>query len=230
MQIEYFDTAITLAEKASSLIIAAIQNKPNLLLGAATGNTPTPTYRQWVAQQHLFPTDQLRVFKLDEWGGVPAEHPGTCETYLQQELIHPLKIDAVRYFSWQSNPHDPTAECTRIQGVLQQEGPLDLCILGLGLNGHIAFNEPGPYLQPHCHVAELTADSLGHSMARDMQGVKLYGLTLGMSDILAARQILLLISGAAKQAITQRLLEGKISTQLPASLLWLHDNVRVLIS
>lgn len=229
MRVEYFATELALAEKASTLIAEAIRHKPNLLLCAATGNTPTTTYRQLAAQQHLFASDQLRVLKLDEWGGVPIDHPGTCETYLQQELIQALQIDPARYFSWQSKPADPALECTRIQRILEKEGPIDLCILGLGLNGHIAFNEPGEYLRPHCHVAELTRDSLGHSMARDMPGAELYGLTLGMRDILAARQILLLISGASKKEITRRLLEGKISTSVPASFLWLHSNTQVFI-
>lgn len=229
MQVEYFDTELALAEKASGDIVAAIQKKPNLLLCAATGNSPTTTYQHLVAKQHLYSSDQLRILKLDEWGGVPALHPGTCESYLQTHLIQPLKIDPARYFSFQSDPTDPALECQRIQQVLQREGPIDLCVLGLGINGHLAFNEPGVYLHPHCHVAELTKDSLGHSMAKDMQGANLYGLTLGMSDILASRQILLLISGASKKAITQALLAGKISTHLPASFLWLHNNVKIFI-
>ncbi len=157
------------------------------------------------------------------------DHPGTCEIYLQEQLLHPLNIPTDRYFSFQSNAVDPQQECARVQQLLQQEGPIDLCILGLGVNGHLAFNEPGAFLHPHCHIAQLTEDSLGHSMAKDMQGVELYGLTLGMSDILAAREILLLISGPSKVEITQRLLEAKISTQLPASFLCLHSNVKVFI-
>lgn len=229
MQIQHFDSEKALAAAASEIIRQAIQKKPNLLLCAATGNTPTLTYQALVTQKSLFPSDQLRIFKLDEWGGVSMDHPGTCESYLQEHLIRPLNIPADRYFSFQSNPVDPQQECIRIQHLLQQEGPIDLCVLGLGVNGHLAFNEPGAYLQPHCHIAQLTQDSLGHSMAKDMQGAKLYGLTLGMADILAAREILLLISGPAKVEVTQRLLEAKISTQLPASFLWLHSNVKVLI-
>ena len=229
MQIQRFDSEKALAAAASEIIRQAIQKKPDLLLCAATGNTPTSTYQALVAQKSLFPADQLRIFKLDEWGGVPMDHPGTCESYLQAHLIQPLNIPADRYFSFQSNPADPQQECARIQQLLQQEGPIGLCVLGLGVNGHLAFNEPGAFLQPHCHIAQLTQDSLGHSMAKDMQGAKLYGLTLGMADILAAREILLLISGPAKVEVTQQFLEAKINTQLPASFLWLHSNVKVLI-
>jgi galactosamine-6-phosphate isomerase len=229
MHIQHFDSEKSLAAAASQIILQAIQKKPDLLLCAATGNTPTLTYQALVAQKSLFPSDQLRIFKLDEWGGVSMDHPGTCESYLQEHMIQPLNIPADRYFSFQSNPADPQQECSRIQKLLQQEGPIDLCVLGLGVNGHLAFNEPGTFLQPHCHIAQLTQDSLGHSMAKDMQGAKLYGLTLGMSDILAAREIVLLISGSSKVEITKQLLEAKISTQLPASFLWLHSNVKVLI-
>lgn len=229
MHIQHFDSETALAAAASQIILQAIQKKPDLLLCAATGNTPTATYQALVAQKSLFPRDQLRIFKLDEWGGVPMDHPGTCESYLQEHLIQPLNIPVDCYFSFQSNPADPEQECIRVQQLLQQEGPIDLCVLGLGVNGHLAFNEPGVFLQPHCHIAQLTEDSLGHSMTKDMRDVTLYGLTLGMSDILAAREIVLLITGPAKVEITQRLLEGKISTQLPASFLWLHPNVKVFI-
>lgn len=229
MDVTRFDSEISLAEATSDHILRAIQQKPDLLLCPATGNTPTLSYQKLVEKAVAVSLDQLRLFKLDEWGGVQMEHAGTCEMYLQEHLIAPLQISSDRYFSFLSNPTDPEQECERVQGLLEQHGPIDLCILGLGVNGHLAFNEPGEFLQPHCHVAQLTKTSLGHSMAQDMQGTKLYGLTLGMSDILASKEILLLISGASKVEITRRLLEGKISSQLPGSFLWLHPKVRVLV-
>jgi galactosamine-6-phosphate isomerase len=230
MKIETFAHPTALAQQASTYIAAAIRQKPNLLLCAATGNTPTLCYQNLVARSAEFPTDELRLFKLDEWGGVPPDNPGTCETYLQTQLIQPLGIGPARYFAFQSDPADPLEECTRVQQLLAEQGPIDLCILGLGLNGHIAFNEPATSLQPHCHVAQLSAASLGHSMTASMPNAQLYGLTLGMADILAAREILLLISGESKKAVTARFLEGRIRTDLPASLLWLHGRVRVMIS
>jgi len=229
MDVTRFDSEISLAEAASDHILHVIQQKPDLLLCAATGNTPTLSYQKLAEKAVAVSLDQLRLFKLDEWGGVPMEHAGTCETYLQEYLISPLRISSDRYFSFLSNPTDPEQECERVQNLLEQQGPIDLCILGLGVNGHLAFNEPGEFLQPHCHVAQLSQASLGHSMAQDMDGVKLYGLTLGMSDILASKEILLLISGTSKEEVTRSLLEGKISTQLPGSFLWLHPKVRVLV-
>lgn len=229
MDIQTFGTEAALAEAASQYIIAAIQHQPNLLLCTATGNTPTLTYQNVVAKREQFPHDQLRILKLDEWGGVPIEHPGTCESYLQQHLVQPLNINSERYFSFQSNPQNSQQECKRIFQILQREGPIDLCVLGIGVNGHLAFNEPGNFLEPYCHVAKLSPSSLQHQMAKEMQGTQLYGLTLGMQDILAAKAILLLISGKSKLDVAMKLLQGKISTQLPASFLWLHNNVKVFI-
>lgn len=229
MNIQTFESEKALAEAASRHIIETIQQQPNLLLCTATGSTPTLSYQHVVAQREQFPHDQLRIFKLDEWGGIPIEHPGTCESYLHQHLLQPLNISSERYFSFQSNPPDPEQECKRMHQILQREGPIDLCILGIGVNGHLAFNEPGDFLHPHCHVAKLSSSSLQHQMAKDMQGAQLYGLTLGMQDILASKAILLLISGQSKLEVAMRLLQGKISTQLPASFLWLHNNVQVFI-
>ena len=101
-------------------------------------------------------------------------------------------------------------------------------MLGLGVNGHLGFNEPGPHLHPYAHVARLSADSLRHAMLDQARTRPTHGLTLGMADLLQARQVLLLVSGAAKSGPLRKLLAGEITTDFPASLLWLHPNVTLL--
>jgi len=103
-----------------------------------------------------------------------------------------------------------------------------LCILGIGKNGHLGFNEPAKYLNPYTHIAKLSAATLQHSMARRMSERPDCGLTLGMSEIMQSKKILLLISGKDKEATIDEFLTGKISTHLPASFLWLHPNVTCL--
>ena len=231
MEIETLATYEELSRKAGELIIAEIQRKKNLLLCTATGGSPAGTYRllvqKYQEQPDLF--DQLRVIKLDEWGGVPMDHPATCETYLKKHMTGPLHISRDRYIGFNSNPGDPVAECGNIQDKLNREGPVDLCILGIGMNGHIAFNEPAGFLQPYCHVSVLSASSLQHPMASDMKIKPTFGLTLGMADIFHARMILLLISGPQKRNMVKELLSRKISTEVPASFLWLHPGVCCLI-
>ena len=142
------------------------------------------------------------------------DHPGTCESYLRNYFVGPLQIPEDRYIAFQSDPENPEAECERIQQILAQKGPIDICILGIGMNGHIALNEPAPSLHTNCHVAHLSQKSLQHPMIAGDTEKPGYGLTF---------------NGIKKREITQAFLEQKISTELPASLLWLHPNVICLI-
>ena len=231
MEIIVTDSYEALSQQARDIILKQLALKNDSLLCAATGSSPTRTYallaEAYATQAQLF--SQIKVIKLDEWGNIPMEHPKTCESYLRQHVIPKLKIDDSRYISFLSNPADPKAECHRIQNKLEKQGPIDLCILGLGMNGHIALNEPAEFLQAHCHVAELSPKTLQHPMAIGMEMKPTYGLTLGMADIMHAKHIVLIIHGAQKKAITTALLSGNISTSLPASLLWLHPNVTCLV-
>lgn len=221
-----------LSKKAKDFVFKEIEKNRNLLLCAATGGSPTGLY-QLLAEEFQKNSElffDLRVLKLDEWGGIPSNDSATCESYLQKHLVQPLHISEKRYFGFDSNPEDPQEECKRIQQKLLDEGPIDVCILGIGSNGHLALNEPNPVLQNGCHVAELSEKSLQHAMISDKLTKPSYGLTLGMADIFQSKKILLLIDGAQKKEIVQQFLSKKITTDLPASLLWLHPNVFCLIN
>jgi galactosamine-6-phosphate isomerase len=231
VNVRYCEDYDSLSAQAASLISAEIGRHPNLLLCAATGNSPIGLYRelaeQAAADRALFAA--LRVIKLDELGGVPADDPGSCEHYLKTRVLGPLAVAADRYIVFAATPADPPAECERIRAELAQRGPIDVCVLGLGINGHIGFNEPGPFLIPQCHVARLSEQSRRHAMVRSMDGAPPFGLTLGMQEILASRRIILLVAGSGKKHAIAGLLSGEVSTSLPASFLWLHQRVDCLI-
>ena len=229
MDIKFVKDKETMAAMASSVIAEAIRQKPNLLLCAATGNSPTETYKELISQKGNFDSSQLRIIKLDEWGGVSIDDPQTCEQYLQQYLIRPLDVSPERYFAFQSNSENPINELARIQTILAVNGSIDICVLGLGLNGHIAFNEPSEQLEPNCHIATLSKQSMQHSMASEMDTKPIYGLTLGMADILQSKLIIMLVSGQNKKDIIAKFLSKQITTQIPASFLWLHKNVQCFI-
>lgn len=231
MEIELVNSYKQMSIRSKDLIIESIKKKNGLLLCAATGDSPTGTYELLVDEFQKSPQlfSGLNVIKLDEWGGIPMEQQGTCETYLQEHLIQPLQIPESRYISFNSNPDNPDEECASIQEKLKKAGPIDLCILGLGRNGHLALNEPGEFLQPYCHIAELAVSSLNHSMTTEMESKPAYGLTLGIADIMNSKRILMLVSGHEKREIVKQFLSHKITTRLPASFLWLHPNVVCLI-
>ncbi len=226
---EFFDHE-AMSRHAASLVIEQIRRRPDLLLCAAAGSTPTRTYEILAAQPRTEPHffDALRVVKLDEWAGLEASHPATCESYLQNYLIRPLNLSSERYIAFRSDADDPQAECQRIQTALERRLPIDYCILGLGANGHLGLNEPAESLQPFAHVANLAESSLRHPMLALANGRVAYGMTLGMAEIMQSRKVLLLVSGAHKRQQLRRLLKPEISSQFPASFLWLHPDVTLL--
>lgn len=221
----------SLSALAASFVMAELEKRRKLLLCAATGRSPIGLYERLVARSRKDPAlfGALRVVKLDEWVGIPADDPGSCEHYLRERVVGPLAIAPDRYAGFASTADDLDRECERIQSELQRMGPIDVCVLGLGANGHLGFNEPGPFLPPRCHVARLSEETRQHSMVRSQTTKPQCGLTLGMREILASRRILLLVAGAGKEHAVAGLLARRVTTSLPASFLWLHDSVDCLI-
>lgn len=228
MQVRYYDNYDLMSEEASNQISAKVAAKPDLLFCAATGASPLGAYQK-LAKNNPVIFEQLRVLKLDEWGGISPDDPQSCEMFLQEKLLKPLNINAFRYFGFQTNPEDNEKEANDVRMYLQNHGPIDLCVLGLGRNGHIAFNEPANFLQPFAHIAELSDVSMQHQMASGMNEKPTFGFTLGMAEILQSKKIIILLTGTGKEQIAEEFLSGKITTQLPASFLWMHPNVDCLI-
>ena len=218
-----------MSRRAAEWLAERLRRKPDSLLCLATGGTPTQTYQllaqQGASEPALFA--RARILKLDEWGGLAMNDRASCEHHLRSLLIGPLGLES-RYIGFQSQPADPQAECERIARWLDQNGPIDVCVLGLGVNGHLGFNEPAPALQPHAHVAQLAQTSLQHAMLGSSQGRPGFGLTLGMADLLHAREVLLLVSGPSKREPMRRLLDGLLDANFPASLLSLHPTATLL--
>lgn len=231
MRVQYFDSYDAMSKASAEIVMNSLKQKPDMMLCAATGNSPTGLYKELASSyqkdQSLF--DQLRVFKLDEWGDMEADVPASCEYYLQEHVLSPLQISPDRYIAFQNNPPDPKAECKRVQGILNQQGPIDICVLGLGANGHMGLNEPNDELQPHCHVARLAELTLSHGMIADIKPKPTYGMTIGIEDILASKHILMLVVGSTKKQATEMLLSGEVTNQFPATYLQRHGNVDCLI-
>ena len=231
MNITYCDDYDSMSAKAASLVMSEVEKRKDLLLCAPAGGSPTGLYEMLARKAE---TDraffaELRVIKLDEWGGIPENDPGSADSYLREHLLDPLRIPPSRYVSFATDPSKPAEECERIRSELDRVGPIDVCILGLGMNGHLGLNEPGPFLTPYCHVARLSEESRRHAMVRFMTRTPRFGLTLGMHDILTSKHIVLPVTGAGKERAIAGLLSGDITSTLPASFLWLHDNVECLI-
>src|SRR5436305_10545129 len=148
MHLEVCESYGALSRRAAGLILAELKRRPNLLFCASAGNTPALTYRLLAAQGARAPRlfAKMRVLQLDEWGGLAPTHEAACRADLSTKLVEPLAISPARFQSFRSDAPDAQAECARMTRWLRAHGPIDLCLLGLGTNGHIAMNEPAPAL------------------------------------------------------------------------------------
>ena len=230
LQFEVAESYEAMSRRAERLVAAELKRTPALIFCASAGGTPTRLYELMAARNSRAPDlyKQMRVLQIDEWGGLPKLHPASCEFDLQKKLLEPLAIRPDRYIGFRTETPKPEAEPIRVGDWLADHGPIDICILGLGINGHVAMNEPGKTLIPHAHVAKLARSSLQHAMLRELSRKPRYGLTVGMADILASRMILLLVNGKRKRGALKQLLKPAVTTQFPASLLWLHPRAIVL--
>lgn len=215
-----------MSRRAADFLAQEIRAKPDSLLCLATGATPMRSY-ELLAKNDRALFKRLRVIKLDEWGGIPMTSPATCETFLRKTIVDPLDINS-QYIGFESQPKDFQVECERIGQWLKQNGPIDLCVLGLGINGHLGFNEPAAAMQPHAHIATLSKESLQHSMIAAEPTKPTCGLTLGIADLLQSKKILLVASGASKREPMKRLMSGEITTNFPGTFLWLHPNLTII--
>ena len=211
-----------LDREAAALIWEAAGARPDLLICLASGDTPTGAYALLADAPDRLAS--ARFIQLDEWAGLGAHDPASCAAYLERTVRSPLAVPPERWIGIQGDAPDAGAECRRVAATLEEAGPIDLCILGLGRNGHLGLNEPAESFDPFCHVATLATLSRGHPMLAETTTPVRQGLTLGLGDILRARRVLLLVSGAAKREPLGRLADRCVTPALPASFLWLHGD------
>jgi galactosamine-6-phosphate isomerase len=215
-----------LSTRAAALMEDELRRKPDLVLVAAAGETPRGPYRAF-AERLGRSAPRLRLVKLDEWGGLGQDDPASCDAFVRRSLVEPLGISEERYLAFDGAAPEPARECARVSAALGAWGGADLAVLGLGLNGPLGLIEPAALLAPAAHVATLSETSLRHSMLRHARRPT-HGLTLGIAELLAARHVLLLVAGAHKRETLARLRRPGVTTELPASLLWLHPRVTCL--
>lgn len=213
-----------MSRAAAAFMYRCIKDSPGLLMCPASGNSPRLAYDQLVDQvRNTRLAHSLKMIALDEWVGLSQDSPHSGGYQLRSQLVGPLGIESA--FLFDGNYSDEGAEIRRADDYLRQNGPIDLCILGIGTNGHLGLNEPADFLIPEIHRAGLAESTRGHLMVAGSAFKPEYGITLGMKDILASKKILLLVNGAHKRAVMADFFHRKISTRLPASFLWLHPDV-----
>jgi glucosamine-6-phosphate deaminase len=214
-------------------MLEAIRQNPRIVLGLPTGRTPIGMYEHVVrecAREYRCFSD-VTTFNLDEYVGVPREHPGSYCTYMKQHLFDHVDLDPAHAHLPNGLAADLDAECLRYEHEIRESGGLDLTFLGLGRNGHIGFNEPGTPFDAHTRVVQLT-ESTRKANAEYFPDatVPTHAITMGIGTILESKRIVLLVAGSGKEAALERLRSGIRGEDFPASALWTHEDVTVLVA
>ena len=213
-------------------LIRAVGAHPRLVLGLPTGRTPVLFYRELVKASRADRLDLAGVttFNLDEFVGIPSSDPGSYRAFMQRQFFGQVNL-ARRKINFLNGVADDTErECRRYERAIARAGGIDLMILGLGINGHIGFNEPGRFLIAATHRTRLTPATRRANAALfnfRMADVPREALSIGIATILRARRIVLLATGAGKSRCVERMLTGPVTPALPASFLQLHQHTEV---
>lgn len=221
-----------LSERAGEMVIEKVNALEKPVLGLATGSTPEGLYEylinQYKAEKVSF--EHVVTFNLDEYVGLEKEDINSYNYYMNEKLFKHLGIPAHQTYLPNGNALDLNQEAINYEKRIKQAGNIDLQILGLGLNGHIGFNEPGTPFTSRTHIVQLD-ESTRQANARffiSLDEVPTQAITMGIETIMESEQIVLLVSGEGKAEALKRVVNGKVSEEFPASILQNHNNVIII--
>lgn len=222
-----------MSKQAANLIASQVFLSPRSVLGLATGSTPLLTYRKLIEYYHRDGLNFNKVisFNLDEYIGLAAEDFNSYHYYMFHNFFEVININRRNIHIPNGMATDLQAECSSYESAITKAGGIDLQLLGIGNNGHIGFNEPDFGFEAMTHVVQLDAETIqaNSRFFSNNEAIPSSAISMGIKTIMSARIILLLVNGAGKADVVAEALYGKITPQVPASILQLHPNVIVVL-
>ena len=218
-----------MSRKAANIISARVIMKPDCVLGLATGGTPVGTYAQLVDWCNKGDLDfsEVTTVNLDEYRGLPKEHPQSYWYFMNENLFSKVNIDPAKTNLPDGTNLDTAAECARYNGIIHKLGGIDLQLLGIGPNGHIGFNEPGEAFELETHCIDLAPTTI-EANKRFFDGnealVPKQAYTMGIKTIMQARKVLVVANGKAKAQAVKDAVTGPVTPACPGSILQLHPD------
>ena len=217
---------------SADLFEALIRTKPACVIGLATGSTPLPLYQELIAREKAGKIDFTRVrsANLDEYKGLAPDHPQSYRRFMQENLFDHISIKPENTIVPDGLAEDVQAMCEDYERKIEAWGGVDLQLLGIGHDGHIGFNEPADHFPGMTHEVELTA------MTRDankrffasLDEVPTAAFTMGIGTVMAAKKIVMVVTGADKHDILMKSFFGPVTPEVPASILQFHPDVTVI--
>ncbi len=223
-----------LARLAADAVERLLAARPQAVLGLATGSSPLAVYDE-LARRHAdegLSFARARAFMLDEYVGLPADHPERYRTVIDRELVSRVDLDPDAVLGPDGLADDLAGACAGYERAIADAGGVDLQLLGIGTDGHVAFNEPGSSLASRTRVKTLTRQTREDNarfFGGDVGAVPTHCLTQGLATILSARHLVLLAQGRGKAEAVHQLVEGPVSAMWPATVLQMHPHVSVLV-
>jgi glucosamine-6-phosphate deaminase len=222
-----------LSKKAAEIIADAIRNKPDLILGLATGGTPVGCYRELIRMHKEEGLDFSRVvtFNLDEYVGLPPTHPQSYRYFMNENLFNHVNIRMENTHLPNGMSDDLQKTCKEFEEAIKAAGGIDLQLLGIGTNSHIAFNEPGSPFNSRTRVVKISEQTRRDNARffRSIDEVPRQAISMGIGTIMEARKIVLLASGAGKADAVAKSIKGPITEDVPASILQRHPDCTFIL-
>jgi len=230
MELKIYKDYNELSAAAAAMIIDCVKNKPEALLCFATGDSPKLAYEIVAdrAVKEKVDFGQCFIIGLDEWMGVPPTNTGSCHWFLHEYLFNPIGIDPsqVHLFNAIGNVND---ECKKMNKLIAANG-IDLMVVGVGMNGHIGFNEPGTDVNSLVHVATLDeiTRTVGQKYFQDKVEIT-KGFTVGLKQVMEAETLVMMANGKKKAPVIKRAVEETVSNDFPATFVQQHKNAVLMI-
>lgn len=232
MKIIKTDSYYQMSRRTAGLIATQVNIKPDCVLGLATGSTPIGTYEQLIRWYQKGDLDFSKVItvNLDEYKGLSADNDQSYRYFMNTHLFNAINIRPENTHVPDGLEPDSDKACHDYNKIIADCGGIDLQLLGLGLNGHIGFNEPGSAFELETHCVDLT-DSTIQANSRffsSMELVPKQAYTMGIKSIMQAKKIIIIVNGAEKAAIVKEAFFGPVTPNVPASVLQLHNDVTLI--
>ncbi|RDU37674.1 glucosamine-6-phosphate deaminase [Neobacillus piezotolerans] len=221
-----------MSKTAGEMIAEKVRANPEIVLGLATGGTPVGTYQYLIEDHRKKGTSYSRVssVNLDEYIGLPKTDPNSYYSFMKTNLFDHLDINPEQTFIPDGSAADLEEECANYERKIAALGGVDLQLLGIGRNGHIAFNEPGTPFESRTHVISLAEDTIKDNARffSSPEEVPTKAITMGIATILESKEIILLATGKSKAEALYSLVKGEVTEDFPASILQRHGNVTII--
>lgn len=234
MRVAVLADAKEIARVGADMFTVALQRNPSAVLGLATGSSPIPVYDELISRYRSgeISFKDASAFLLDEYYGLPSDHPETYWNTIRNVFTGHVDFRDGAVHGPNGTADDPFQAAKDYQSLIDNSEPVEVQLLGIGTDGHIAFNEPGGSLSSQCHpqvLFEQTRMDNARFFGGDLNQVPKMALTQGLSTIMRAKKLVLVAQGRQKAGAIAKMVEGNISASCPASVLQFHDDATVLL-